>query len=665
MPRRVALALAVLIAPLAPVTGLAQSAAQAASPVAPLVSPRAPLRADGVTGRALAAGRAGDWARARALAEPAGPVAVALVEWHRLRAGEGDWRDIARFAAAQPDWPGVAGLRNRGEASLSERYPGAEAVIGYFEGRAPATGDGAVTLVRALVEAGRDSEAEAVAVRAWRELALSEGQEAALIARFGAALDGHHAERLDMLLWQGARAGAGRQAARMGAGHRALAAARLALRAREDGVNGLINAVPAALADDPGLAFERFDWRMNRRLHDTAGDLILERSEAGTLGRPEAWARGRAFLARQALAAGDARRAYRLAAGHGLDDGASFADLEWFAGWVALRWLDDPATALRHFQRLRVRVGSPISLGRAGYWEGRAHEAMGDTEAARLAYAFAAEHQTAFYGLLAAERIGLPMDPVLAGEPPRAAARDLAGTPLLQAALLLRGAGEWHAARSFLLALARQLDGPGLAALGEVTLALGEPNWAVNVSKLAATREEVLVRAGFPLTSLGEADLPAPSDLTLAIARRESEFDPAVVSPANARGLMQVLPGTGEMMARRLGIGFQESRLTTDPEFNARLGAAYLAQLIDEFGPALTLVTAGYNAGPGRPRNWVRDLGDPRRMDRDALVDWIERVPFAETRNYIMRVAESLYVYRARLNGGPVEIRLYDDLRGR
>jgi soluble lytic murein transglycosylase len=671
---RAATAAAPLASPLPPARPRAsplpqaqQQAPQARQPAPPPRQAALPVTGDGGLRRALAQGRAGNWAQAAATAAAAGPVAVAVVEWHRLRAGEGDWRDVARFAAAHPDWPGLAQKRARGEESLSAAWPGAQAVIDWFGGRAPATGDGVVTLVRALVEAGRRDEAERVAVRAWREMVLSEGQEAALLARFGAALAAHHGERLDMLLWRNARAAAERQAARMGGGHRALAAARLGLRARADGVNALIAAVPASLAGDPGLAFERFDWRMDRQLHDSAAELLLERSAAGTLGRPEAWARGRTFLARQALASGDARRAYRLAAGHGLDDGAQFADLEWFAGWVALRWLNDPGTALRHFERLRVRVGSPISLARAGYWEGRAHEVMGNAEAARLAFAFAAEHQTAFYGLLAAERAGIAMSPLLAGDPPApsTAAGRIAREPLLQAALLLRAAGEWHTARTFFLALAGRLDAAELAALGDLALEIGEPNWAVNVSKQAANREIVLVRAGFPLTWLDRADLPVPNDLVLAIARRESEFDPAVVSPADARGLMQVLPGTGAMMARRLDIAFDPARLTTDPVFNARLGAAYLRELKSEFGPSLALVAAGYNAGPGRPRAWVQERGDPRGMDHDALIDWIERVPFAETRNYIMRVAESLYVYRARLNGGPVPIRLTDALRGR
>ncbi|MBK5926191.1 lytic transglycosylase domain-containing protein [Rhodobaculum claviforme] len=619
-----------------------------------------PQRAAGLLGSALEEGAAGGWARAGAIAAPAGAVAQAVVEWHRLRAGDGDWRAVSAFAAAHPDWPEVDRFHARAESTLSGSAP-PQGVIAFFEGRTPATGAGAVALAAARAATGDSAGATAAAVQAWRTLTLSEVEERSLLAAHGTALAGHHDARLDMLLWRRDRTGAARQAARMDAGAQALAAARLALAARDSGVTALIAAVPRARADDPGLAFDRFDWRMHNALHESAGDLLLERSDAGTLGRPEAWARSRAFLARQALGDGDARRAWRLAAGHGLDSGGAFADMEWFAGFVALRYLDAADTALRHFQRLRVGVSAPISVSRAAYWEGRAREALGEHANAAAAYAFAAEHATTFYGQLAAERTGLPMPAALAG--PDGPVGALPDHDLLRAALLLRGAGHWHRARQFFLALGTAVDAPGRAALARHAVALGEENWAVTLGRV--TSGDVPVDAAFPLHPMARMDLPVPTALALAISRRESEFDPAVVSPADARGLMQVLPGTGRDVARRLGVAFEDAWLTTDPALNVRLGATYLAELTERFGPGLALVAAGYNAGPARPPQWIARLGDPRDMDDDALIDWIERVPFAETRNYIMRVTESKVVYRARLAGRAVPFDVLVTLRGR
>lgn len=626
-----------------------------------------PDRATGAFGAALGAARGGDWARAATLAGRAGPLAETFVTWQRLRTGEGTWAEYPAFIVSHGDWPGLDWLMRQGEASLEAAPTGA--ALDYFAQYRPATSQGAMALIAALEAEGRTEDARAEALRLWQRADLSADIQARLLGRYATLLAPHHEARLDMLLWRGQTDQAERMLPLVGNGWQRLAEARMALHTRSPGVDARIAAVPAALADHPGLAYARFDWRMRAGNHDGAAEILAAHSgTAQNLGQPEAWARWRVFLVRRALSENRHSEAYELAASHHLEDGVHYADLEWLAGYIALRHLDDPRRALQHFRALRIRVGSPISLGRAGYWEGRAHEALGEAEAARTAYAFAAEHQTSYYGLLAAERAGMPMDPALAGTehfPPLQDTR-LARSDLLQVAELLLRTGEWHEARRFILHLAQQgLTAEELGALADHMLALDEPNFAVNIAKIAAQDGLVLHRAGFPLAAgLERADYPVPPELVLAIARRESEFDPAVISPANARGLLQLLPGTGEMMARRLGIeGFSAASLTTDPALNARLGAEYLGQLIEEFGPALSLVTAGYNAGPGRPRQWLESLGDPRRGDMD-LIDWVESVPFAETRNYIMRVAESLMVYRARLAGGPVPLDLSARLRG-
>ncbi len=624
-----------------------------------------PPRAGGAIGALAVALANGDRPAAARLQDLAGPVGTQIALWQLLRAGGSeDPAAYAAFLRALPHWPAMAVVQRQGEQRL--RGAGPQVVLDWFEARAPLTVEGRLALLRALEATGQADRARDLARAIWRDDPLGATDEAALLARHGEALAELHVERLDNLLWSGASGSAERMLDRVPRGHAALGRARLALQAQAEGVNVLIGAVPASLAGDPGLAHDRFAWRMHRQMFDTAGDLLLDRSlRAGGLGRPEAWAAGRQRLVRRALAEGEYQRAYDLAANHRLEDGVRLADLEWLAGFVALRHLDDPARAARHFAALRVRVGSPISLSRAGYWEGLAQAALGNEEAARAAFAFAAEHQTAYYGLLAAEKLGQELDAALVAPQayPHWRETSLAGSDLLQAAILLHRAGQWHEARRFVTHLAQGLEREEeLGALADLWLARGEPNFAVNVAKTAVQSGVVLARANFPLTGLERAELPAPPYLVMAIARRESEFDPAVVSHADARGLMQVLPGTGAQVARRLGIAdFDPASLTTDPVLNARLGAAYLDGLIREFG-SLPLVAAGYNAGPGRPRRWVEELGDPRDPAVDP-VDWVESIPFAETRNYVMRVLESLVIYRALITGER-EIGLTRLLRG-
>ena len=625
-----------------------------------------PSRDAGLLGAATRSARAGDVAQALEQAGRISPVAADLIRWEALREGHGSFQDYAHFLDSNAHWPLSNTVQRHAERRLANQPP--ETVRAFFTERSALTEAGQLAYLAALKDAGKSAESEAFARKLWREEPLSGEAELQLLRSFESAVAPHHATRVDMLLWRGQRTAAERHLNRIEDGLQQVARARIALQERATGVDALVAAVPDALQSHPGLMHDRFEFRMRAGNPEGAGDLIIAQSRHPEgLGEPEAWGRRRVFLVRTTLSDGDFQRAYDLATPHGLEDGLFFVDLEFLAGFIALEYLDQPEKALNHFRALRVRSSSPISLGRAGYWEGRAHERLGDAIAAEAAYQFGAEHQSGFYGQLAADRLGQTLDPDLIEGPAYPDWRDtsLGRSDLLQAALLLREAGQWHEARRFVLFLARQLESEAeLGALTDLLLAMDEPNFALNVAKIAVQSEIILPRAYFPLTDLAKADLPVPMALVKAIARRESEFDPAVVSPADARGLMQVLPGTGQMMARKLDVPFQASDLTRNPELNARLGAAYLAELIDEFGPSLALVASGYNAGPGRPRQWIPRFGDPRDPAVD-FIRWVESVPFAETRNYIMRVAESLIIYRSRLAGSPQPIAMEALLRGR
>jgi len=604
---------------------------------------------------ALDAARSGDWQAAREAVAPIGVEAAAIaVEWLRLRVGAGFWEDYIAFLDRHPDWPEGDAIRRRGEAAIPA---GADArqVIAYFADGPPETGAGVIHLAAAHASLGQTGDAEAEVVRAWRSLPMNAGDEALLLARWGTLLEGHHRARLDWQLWRGEEDAARRLLRHVGEDWRRLAEARLALRALAPDVDARIAAVPDDLADDPGLAYERFLWRIRKGRDDEAEEWLRARSvSAEALGEPQYWAGQRARLARAAMRAGDAARAYETAARHYLVEGADFADLEWLSGYLALRRLGQPELAVAHFTRLLDAVSTPISLGRAGYWLGRAHEASGNPSAAKIAYTLGAEHRTSFYGQLAAERADLPPDPGLAGTGPQVDWREtaLAESPVLAAGLLFHHAGQPWELRRFLTHMA---DGPNLAQgalLGEVALELEEYNVALMVAKRLARGGEAPVRIYYPLTPLAREALPVPMELVMSIARRESEFDPAVVSPAGAMGLMQLMPATARAMATATGQQYSENRLLSDWQYNARLGAAYLARLIETYGNAPVLIAAAYNAGPSRADAWIAANGDPRQAESvEAVIDWIEHIPFTETRNYVMRVIESIRVYRARLSG--------------
>ena len=628
----------------------------------------APAWADGAALRAaMAAVGNGEWEDAKTAAALSGEVATDIVEWHRLRAGRGEWSEYRAFLAEHPDWPGLPLLVEKGEPSIPDGA-NPDDVIAYFDHAPPETGGGILHLAAAWEAKGQRGDAEAIVVAGWLTLLLTAEDQAALLAKYGTLLAPYHETRLDMLLWRGANINAGMMEPLVNEGWRKLAAARSGLRAQVDGVDGLIAAVPEDLAGDPGLAFERFNWRARKGRNEAAIELLLERSgSAASLGDPERWASWRAILARWAMREADADLAYRLASQHQLTEGSAYADLEWLAGFIALRLQDDPTKALQHFRKFRVSVETPISLGRAGYWEGRAQEALGNAEAARAAYEFGGQFQTSYYGLLAAEKAGLPMDGVLAtGGPAFDDWREapFASSSVLKAAVLLDEAGEKYLATRFALHLSESFTTTDeFGRLSEMALELGDNYMAVSIAKAAANRNIVLPRAYFPVPEMFTSDRGIPRELALAIARRESEFNPEVVSGAGARGLMQLMPGTAQDMARAEGVEYSRERLTTDPAYNAQLGSAYLRGLIEEFGRHWPLVAVGYNAGPGRSRSWVTDRGHPGAADVD-VIDWIEMIPFNETRNYVMRVTESLPVYRARLAGTVEPLRFSLELKG-
>ncbi|MFT4150721.1 MAG: lytic transglycosylase domain-containing protein [Paracoccaceae bacterium] len=638
------------------------------SALAAVLALSGPARADDPAALKLALDRASvrDWPAAQSAAAASGPLAADIIEWQRLRAGgQGYLGDYETFLDRHPDWPGLPLLVEKGEEAVARSSTPAR-IIGYFARQKPATVEGSLALIRACIAADRPADAEAEAFRAWTTLRFDADQEQALMALEGPALVVAHEVRLDNLLWSGRLAEARRMLPRVSPDWRALAEARIALMSDDDGVNAKIAAVPASLAHDPGLAYDRFVWRMKRDRYDDAASLILQYSDSRQhLGRPEAWADRRLLLARWLMRNGKERDAYRVAARHNLSGGADYADLEFLAGFIALRKLGDPETAARHFGHLQGAVSTGISLSRAHYWLGRADEAKGDAAAARAEYRTAAKYQTAFYGLLAAEKLDLTLDPALLS-PPRPTdwkAAPFTRSSVFQAARLLLQAGDRQTGKRFLLHLAQGLDARGLEQLSAMATDMGEPHVALLIAKAAAERGQILPGAYYPVPDMVPDGGPVSRALALAISRRESEFDPAVISHAGARGLMQVMPGTAQMLAGRIGLPFDAGRLTSDPAYNVSMGTAYLRQLVDEFGPSIALVAAGYNAGHNRPEQWMAQFGDPRRPDVD-VIDWIETIPFAETRTYVMRVAESVVIYRARLKGVAGPVRITPELKG-
>lgn len=606
-----------------------------------------------------------EWSRAQALAERgADPLTAKILTWLSLTGRKDSaFEDLVAFATENPDWPNMTTIALRAEENLPLTLS-PQSVLAWFDAHPPITNSGKVRLAGAYFDLGREQEGLRLLREGWINADGTQAFELAVLTRYGDRLGiEDHIARLDRLIWDGHYDAARRMFPRVPEGHRHLAIARIDLLNDEQGVDRTIARVPDSLKNHPGLAYARLAWRNKRDRYEDTLEILLAPPE--TLMRPDAWWRLREQTIRTAFRNGYLADAYWLSSRHSQEDGIGFAESEWMSGWLALRFLNEPAVAFEHFVTMAGMVSYPISLGRAAYWAARAAEAMGDSSIAVMWYERAALQSTTYYGQLAAQRIGhaqlaLPVDPV-----PTAAEREaFAEREVVKAAKLLGRLDEPWLARRFMVHLAQQAKtAADYVLIADLARAYADASTTVRVSKIASALGLSLVEAGFPViempppATMDSVAAPPEPALVLAVARQESELQPTAVSRAGALGLMQLMPNTGEHVAKRLGLPYSKSRLTADPQYNMKLGSAYLASLIHDFDGSYALALAAYNAGPSRVRRWLVDLGDPRTGKVDPI-DWIEMIPFAETRNYVQRVLEGLQVYRQRLGENPGSGRL-------
>ena len=577
----------------------------------------------------------------------------------------GNFREARAFFEDNPDWPGQGALQGRVELSMPKNLPD-ETVLDWFENRPSVTAKGAMLHAEALLRAGQRDRATALLRQSWIERSFDKNTERAFRKRFAKMIRPEdNRARLERLLWAKQFRPARRQAARMGKGYPTLAEARYQLSRRLPGVDWAIRQVPKHLKNDPGLIYERANWRKRKRRYEGVIELIDPPNPDTP--RADIWWPLRQWAAREALRRGDTGVAYRIANAHGLDSGLGFAEGEWLAGWIALRFLDRPLTAYRHFARLNGGVVSPVSLGRSGFWAGEAARVM-DTRATdfwphaeeaqwHLAaldwYDRAAEYKTTFYGQIARYRLGrAPIGDLPSSGSPSAEDRAAFDRQELARAIRLLGELEQDKLKKrFLLRLrATAKTVADYTLVAELAHDEERPDISVRVAKSARRAGHLLPSQLYPSLTLPKGDKPEAA-LVLALIRQESAFYPEAVSRAGARGLMQLMPATAKQVARGLKIKYSRKKLTRDPAFNLRLGRAYLADLTDRYDGSYILALAAYNAGPARADRWIRDYGDPRAGEVDA-VDWIESIPLNEIRNYVQRVLESLIVYRQHFDSG-------------
>jgi soluble lytic murein transglycosylase len=650
---------------------------QSASVAAPVGPP--PVVAGGEIARlreGILAAQVRNWdgvRNARAMARD--PLVKRILQW-RIASdmdAPASFEELRTALDQLPGWPGRETMRRRAEQSIFDASLSPAERVAWLRAGGPLSGDGKVALAQALKIQGRRDEAVAVLRDAWRVNSITPRAEALALSDMSDMLrSSDHAARVDWALWRDDRGLANRLVPRLGPEDATVARARIVLQTRpRKGLQAAVDRVPASRRDDAGFLYDRVRYYRVTNRPELALPIAARIDPTATpaVAKEPLFKERRRYVPR-ALREGNRTQAYNLVKDHGVASGGgeTFAEAEWLAGWLALRFTRDAAAADRHFAQMDAGVSTPISKARAAYWRAMATKTLGKTAEADAFLAESAKYNFTYYGLLAATKANrdaqLSLGERIAIAPAERAAFE--SKEVVRALRLVGQASDEKDFESFAYYLDDQLQTPAEhEMLSQIAREQAYTRIAVRSAKAGIRRGIMAPDAAYPLLDLPpdarKPGRPEPA-LILAITRQESEFDPRAVSRARAYGLMQLIDATARATARQEGLPYQRAWLLDDPSYNITLGAAHLQQLLEEWNGSYVLTIASYNAGPGRPREWIGDWGDPRSRGVD-VVDWVELIPFSETRNYVQRVIENVQIYRHRLAGAPVPVRIEQDLR--
>lgn len=597
------------------------------------------------------------------------PIARSLGEWMRLMAEDPTLTaaEADAFLDAHDDWPAQRRILSFVEKRLTDNVPG-NTILALFDSRKPVTGTGKIQLARAYFNAGDQEAGEASLRDAWINHNFSLAEERRILKVYGNRLTrADHAARVDRLLWARQVTNARRIFSRLSSSDRKAAEARAALLLGASSAPNLYRRLSRDEQLDPGMIHAAVRHYRRKGEEQYALSLAADAPQDPDVWRDAArWWDERQLLMRWALREGRFADAYRAAAEHGQKEGGDLAEAEFYAGWIALRFFDNPVRAKTHFLALASSVTSPISRSRAYYWLGRAAMANNDEELATSYYQRAARFYYSYYGQLAAEKLGgdaiaQRFAPPMQSTPAERAL--FSSRPTVAALRMLSDLNLDYEFMVFAYHVDDQLQYPGeYLELAKLANGEGAPHLTVRAGKVAVHKDAFTPDVAYPLIFIPEeAQRFVAPEIILGLSRQESEFNPRAFSRAGARGVMQLIPSTAQLTARKEGLSYSRSALLDDPIYNMTLGSAHLSHLLDRYDGSLIMTLAAYNAGPHRVTRWVDEYGDPRSPAVDPI-DWVEHIPFSETRNYVQRVLENVQVYRGRIHSDAIPGKLASDL---
>ncbi len=604
----------------------------------------------------------GNFSDAGAFAERSGDqAAIKLVELLYLKDHGKDvgFQRVRDFQAAAPKWPLSETLKKRAEQALLQNPEAPQSVISYFDDNEAMTAEGHAALARAYYQLGQNDKAKAALRRAWMKTDMEADVEKRIASEFGSQLTpGDHKARLGRLIYSQQPAAAVRHAKRLGADQQKVAQVAQLLLRGAGGAEGSYSALPGSLRNELPLryALARL-YRKQEKFGKARSILLAAPSTAAELGDPSAWYDERRIIARRSIGPYNKdtwKAAYQIASRHGITSGEDLPDAEFLAGWIALRYGGNTDAAQQHFSRLSEAATSRTDKARANYWLGRTYVAAGDKGTATKYFKSAAQHSTIYYGQLAREYVGLGGVPEeIAGEGSSAAARSrVDNDEVIRALRLMHQASGKANLHMFLYSIASRFKSVDeMNAAANIVHGMGGTFMALKLAKAAGQFKVDIDSWAYPVRGLpnwAQIGKPVEKALVFGLSRQESEFNPDAGSRVGAQGLMQLMPGTAKLVARQYRVPYAQAKLKGDPAYNVKLGAAHLADLVSKYNGSYVLTLVAYNAGPRRAKEWVEQFGDLRSGQVDP-VDWVENIPFQETRQYVQKVLQNVHIYRSRL----------------
>ena len=588
-----------------------------------------------------------------------------LISWIYLKekSNKASFSDYIKFIDDNPNYPRINRLRYLAEHKINLSSNSPNTVIGWFESTPPLSGFGKIKLGESYFIKGDNVKAEKLIKEGWINASLSSKDLRYLNKKYKNFLNSSdHLKRADYMAWEYKYWDLKRILRYLPKDYRALYNARQILMSNSYGVDDAISKVPDNLKSDIGLRYDRLKWRSRRGRTDSSLEIIdrapLNKEE---LVRADLWWKQRNIISRSLIYKKKYQKAYEVAKNHALDEGPEFAEAEWMAGWIAVSFLNNPNLAVNHFKSFYQNVGYPISLARGAYWIGICYEKLGKNKLSQDYFKAGSKYLTTFYGQLSFKKI----DPtgqfelVDNSKYTKEYEKEFNKNPLVKHVVLLKELNKTTYSKDIIKHLADLNIEKGSEVLAaKLATEVGRYDYAIQVSKKASYEKRFYNKYNYPIITtpriINGKNMPS-QEIILAITRQESEFDSKANSYVGAKGMMQLMTYTAKLVAKQMGVPYRKSKLTSDPEYNIRLGTYYFNSLLNEYGETYPFAIAAYNAGPKRVKYWRKINGDPKKGNID-FVNWIELIKFKETRNYVQRVLENASVYRYMLSGKPVEL---------